>query len=341
MRILLIAVSFICMGCSLFLHRLDEPSDLKGKISEITITHDSRERSFVYYEPVSLGKSPMLLFVLHGSKGSGRLIREMTGYQFDWLAETENIIPVYPNGFGGHWNGCRKGASDSAHQLNVDDVGFVQAMIDYFAGHYSIDPSRVYAAGFSNGGHMCFRLAVEIPDQVKAFAAIAAHVPVPENSRCLPPFAPVSMMLVSGTEDPINPYQGGMVSILGLIDKGEVRSAVDSAVYWLKSAEPDEPEEVHTFPDINLDDASHVQFRQWKGAGSATVRLYTVYGGGHTIPGGTGYYPAFIVGRTNQDIVIAEEIIHFFKNSRDKFRRPTTETPESGGRFAIRYASRR
>lgn len=315
-RILLIAAGIICMGCSLFLHRLDEPSDLKGKISEITITHDGHERSFAYYLPVSIDRPPALVFVLHGSKGSGRLIREMTGYGFDRLAEKENMIPVYPNGFEGHWNGCRKGASDSAHQRNVDDVGFISAMIDYFAGHYSIDRSRVYATGFSNGGHMCFRLAVEIPDRIKAFAAIAAHVPVPENSSCPPPSMPVSMMLVSGTKDPINPYQGGMVSILGLIDKGEVRSAVDSAAYWLQAAGLDEPDVVHAFPDIDREDASHVEFRQWKGTGGTTVRLYTVHGGGHTIPGGTGYYPSFIVGRTNQDIMIAEEIMNFFSIAR-------------------------
>jgi polyhydroxybutyrate depolymerase len=65
-----------------------------------------------------------------------------------------------------------------------------------------------------------------------------------------------------------------------------------------------------------LEDASHVEFRQWGGASGATVRLYTVHGGGHTIPGGTGYYPAFIVGRTNQDIVIAEEVMHFFSIAR-------------------------
>ena len=159
---------------------------------------------------------------------------------------------------------------------------------------------------------MCFRLAVEMPQKFAGFAAIAAHVPEAGNSCCRAPAAPVSILLSSGTQDPINPFHGGMVSILGIIDKGRVISAMDTASYWMVDAAAEYSSEVRTFPDRDPEDGSQVALHQWTGNNGRTIRLYTVNGGGHTIPGTISHYPSFIVGGTNQDIHIADEIVPFF-----------------------------
>ena len=62
---------------------------------------------------------------------------------------------------------------------NIDDVSFIGALIDRFKAGYAIDAKRVYAFGYSNGGHMAFRLAMEAPDEVAAIAAVAASLPMP------------------------------------------------------------------------------------------------------------------------------------------------------------------
>ena len=54
----------------------------------------------------------------------------------------------------------------SAVSQGVDDVGFVNAMIDAVDAAYCVDPKRVYAAGFSNGGMLSNRLACELGDRV-------------------------------------------------------------------------------------------------------------------------------------------------------------------------------
>ena len=56
---------------------------------------------------------------------------------------------------------------------------------------------------------MAFRLAMEASDEIAAVAAVAASLPTPDNSSC-PQRKPTSrVMLINGTLDPINPYQGG------------------------------------------------------------------------------------------------------------------------------------
>lgn len=65
---------------------------------------------------------------------------------------------VYPDGYEGHFNDCRRVASFSARALNVDDVGFVRRITEQLVEEEQVDPERVYTIGFSNGGHMALRL---------------------------------------------------------------------------------------------------------------------------------------------------------------------------------------
>jgi len=82
----------------------------------------------------------------------------------------------------------------------------------------AIDKKRVYVFGYSNGGHMAFRLAMEAPDEIAAVAAVAASLPTPDDSSC-----PLQ------AADPINPYQGGIVTLFGFASRGSVMSSMASA----------------------------------------------------------------------------------------------------------------
>ena len=77
-----------------------------------------------------------------------------------------------------------------------------------------------------------YRLGLEAPDAVAGIAAIAANLPADQNLGCQPSGRPVRTMIVNGTEDPVNPYQGGVVEILGDSSRGMVRSAGETARYW-------------------------------------------------------------------------------------------------------------
>ena len=57
---------------------------------------------------------------------------------------------------------------------------------------------------------MVYRLALEKPEAFAALAVIAANLPVDENFNCQKSDKPVSIAIINGTEDPINPYHGGI-----------------------------------------------------------------------------------------------------------------------------------
>ena len=90
-----------------------------------TVTVGSLEREFVYYIPKALKNHPKLVFVLHGATMTANQMAEITGYQFNKLADLKkDMIIVYPQGYKKYWNGCRKRATHQAKRADVDDIGF-------------------------------------------------------------------------------------------------------------------------------------------------------------------------------------------------------------------------
>src|SRR3972149_6035846 len=84
-----------------------------------------------------------------------------------------------PRSNGGHCCG-------EAAKNNVDDVGFVRALIDELATLINIDPGRVYATGFSNGAIMVYRLACELSDRIAAIGPVAATQILDDQEACHP-----------------------------------------------------------------------------------------------------------------------------------------------------------
>ena len=103
----------------------------------------------------------------------------------------------------------RKHATFPAKRENIDDMSFIRAVIGRVGEEQDVDEKRVYVFGYSNGGHMAFRLAMEAPDEIAAIASVAASLPTPDASSCPQQGRTSRVMLINGTSDPINPYQGG------------------------------------------------------------------------------------------------------------------------------------
>jgi pimeloyl-ACP methyl ester carboxylesterase len=157
---------------------------LAAVIRQETLRVGNRERSFLAYVPPNLPPRSALVIVLHGSDMNGDAMRQWTGYEFDRLADERNFVVLYPDGYKKHWNDCRKGPTFPAKVENIDDVGLIEALIARLQNENGIDPARVYLFGYSNGGHMGFRMAQERPDEIAAIAAVGANSPVAEASSC-------------------------------------------------------------------------------------------------------------------------------------------------------------
>jgi polyhydroxybutyrate depolymerase len=308
----LLAIAGVVWARYLRMTRVPEPA-LSAKLSRATLAWDGRDRSFSSYVPAQTEEHPALLLALHGSDGNGDQARETFGYEFDRLADEHGFIAVYPDGVEGHWNDCRKAAPYAAKKLAIDDVGYLGALVARFVQENGVDPQRVFVTGISNGGQMALRLALEAPTLVRGVAPVIASLPTDENMDCKPSGRPVSILLMNGTADPMNPYEGGTVALYGIWgNRGTVRSTKDTIGYWAALAGYTTPPEITLLPDQDRSDGSTVERRRWHGLGRRDVALDTIRGGGHTVPHPRVRLPR-ILGPTNGDIVAAREIWSFFE----------------------------
>lgn len=288
---------------------------LPGKIERGSLEHGGRTRTWIAYLPAQPAAHPAVVIALHGSMGTGAQARAAFGYDFDLLAERHGFIAVYPQGHEGHWNDCRARGTYAAKRENVDDAGFLRALAGRLVKDQGADPARVYVAGISNGGAMTLCLALQAPDFARAYAAVVASVPAPENLTVAPKNQPVSVLIMNGTDDPFNPWRGGDVVLYGVWgNRGRVLSAQESIDYFRKLAGLEGMPRVTQFQDSDPADGSTAERASWSESGKRSVALYTIKGGGHGVP-----HPAThgrrLLGHSNRDIHAAAEIWDFFQTA--------------------------
>ncbi len=272
-------------------------------------------RSWIAYVPAKPAIHPALVIVLHSSMGTAERARASFGYDFDLLADQHGFIAVYPQGYEGHWNDCKKKGPFAAKRENIDDVGFLHVLVDRLVKDHNADRARVYVTGVSNGGAMTLRLALQTPDFARAYAAVVSSVPAPENMALTPKNQPVSVLIMNGTDDPFNPWRGGDVVLYGVWgNRGPVLSAQASIDYFRKLAGLEGAPRVTRFPDLDPDDGSTAERSSWSAPGKRSVALYTIQGGGHSAPH-PALYGRRLLGHSNRDIHAANEIWEFFQSA--------------------------
>ncbi len=257
-----------------------------------------------------------LVIVLHGKGGNGKSMILLTRKGFNKLSDQEGFIVVYPDGIEMNWNDGRMDdeTNDRAHRENIDDVGFISALIDTLVKEYHADPDKVYVTGISNGAIMSYRLACEVSRKITAIAPVCGSMPYLLFPQC-PMTRPVSVMAINSTDDPLVPYQGG--NIYGGIIKanlGKVLSVDETIGFWINRNRCSTTPVVTELPDLSPGDGTKVTRKQYinKTEGSEVI-LYVVSGGGHTWPGGFQYLPEKIIGKTCRDFNACEFIWSFFK----------------------------
>ena len=288
----------------------DPPKD--GEVIRKSLMHEGIKRKYLVYKPSKINKNAPLVIYFHGSLGTGENMRNLSGFDFDYLANKYGFVVAYPDGYENHWNDCRRSASYSANIENIDDVGFVKSLIRQLKSDFNIDPQKVIVSGFSNGGHMVYRLAMEAPESIFIAAPIAANMPVDENLDCVKSELPVHISIFNGTEDPINPYAGGLVEVLGNKSRGQVLSSEKTLSYWAGLADVSlQDPTITNFPD--LDGNSETKVSKISFSGRRDVSLYRLEGSGHVVPSKFMNFGE-ILGGNAKDISAAEEIYSFYKS---------------------------
>jgi polyhydroxybutyrate depolymerase len=265
----------------ILLYYLVLPDYASAQVMTDSLRVDGNFRSFHFNKPKSLRSGSSLVFILHGSGGNGIDMMNRTT-KLSQKAEAENALLVYPNGYKKYWNECRKAASSVANQENIDESSFFDAMIKYFKEKYMINDQQVFAIGTSGGGHMCYKLALTMPGKFKAVTAIIANLPDDENMDCAEARVPIPVMIINGTADPVNPYEGGLMK--GSFVMGTVRSAEATFQYWATLAGYKGSPAKEILPDNDPSDGKTIERYTYKANGKPEVVLLKVLGGKHDYP---------------------------------------------------------
>jgi polyhydroxybutyrate depolymerase len=169
-----------------------------------TVRVDGVTRTYTVTCPTA-GCSPNLpvIFAFHGAYEAPSTLQSHAGF------EKRNVpaIMVYPLGLPTNaptWNAGTAPPSVWAESNDVDDLGFVEAMLNALSAKYRIDRNRVFATGISNGGRFAWRIACET-DWLAGIATVAG---TESDANCGPVSHP-PLLIISGTADRIEPFEGG------------------------------------------------------------------------------------------------------------------------------------
>jgi polyhydroxybutyrate depolymerase len=187
-------------------------SALRPGDEQASLEHDGLTRSFIVHVPAGYDNTRPIPLVLnfHGATMTAGLQQRTTG--MNAKADEAGFVVVYPEGVDRSWNAgaCCGGAVSN----EVDDVGFARALVAYMRGRVCVDPDRIYATGFSNGGRMSYRPGCEAADLFAAIAPVAGTKSFPdlENSPGCTPQRPIPLLDIMGSRDSRIAAQRGQIA---------------------------------------------------------------------------------------------------------------------------------
>jgi polyhydroxybutyrate depolymerase len=265
-----------------------------------TITSGGIARTFRTYVPaVYTGQEARpLVFQFHGSGGTSSSFQNLTNFRK--VADTANFILITPQGtlfpqWGfTDWNAYVEDSN------GVDDVLFVQDMLDTLSKKYKIDTTRIYASGWSAGGYFSQYLGWKMGNRIAAVGSVSGGMTDSTLLASKPP-RPISLMEIHGTADANVPYNGGT-------SFGQVLEPVDTVVqFWNNNAQINSLPTETDMPNTNTTDGCTPKRLVWSNGKCGTeVQLIKIIGGGHGWPGWTS------LQTTCKDFTADTELWRFF-----------------------------
>jgi len=297
-----------------------------------TLTWGGQERQYVQYVPATAAEEAPVLFMLHGMGDQALNFFHASGIQS--VAEQKGWIVIAPQAldftfeipgvasqdFGTCW---AAGVTihvtinlygfpfnyDITVNENVDDVGFLFAALDAVGEEHGVCADSLFFAGFSLGGFMSHRMAIEHGDKINGIASASGLVG--NDMESFSPVANVNVLELYGTNDEMISYDSAMISYQSF---GEFRlglPAEETVGYWVRANQCNEEAVLEQYPDTHNDGLTFEMYSYLNGDNDSRVGFLKVNNGLHR-----WYANGF-------DINYCEEIVRFFTNSLD-----VTDLPE-------------
>lgn len=167
----------------------DPAPDYQLGKNRFTTEVDGDTREYYVHVPTSYDTrtATPVVFMLHGTSQDGEFHYNNSGWKE--VGEAENILTVFPTS----WTYCiiKDNYTRTTTKWHVypaefdycaaeqprDDIKFIRQVVAEIKQRFNVDSKRMYLAGFSNGGQMAGRCAVEMSDVFAAIVESAGTLP--------------------------------------------------------------------------------------------------------------------------------------------------------------------
>ncbi len=239
-----------------------------GQVTSESILVNDIEREYALYLPNNFAadQTAPVFLNFHGYGGTAAGYMAETDMQS--LANTHGIVLVYPQGSlldgDPHWNPSALGGDNKS---TADDFAFVSALIAELVTEYSVDASRIYAMGYSNGGFMAYGLACQSTDLIAAIVSVSGTMLDDVFSTCSAS-RPIPTLIIHGTADFVVPYNGGT----------GYRSVNDVLSFWQQFNQT----ELNPLTSSATSNGQLIEYSEFaNGTNGTVVAHYRVNDGGH------------------------------------------------------------
>lgn len=268
-------------------------------------------------EAASGGPAPLVVS-LHGYRKREEAIEArdagLDRIAFDKLEElatTEGFVVVQPAALWGRWSmfdGLAKPQINTTLDdgRQIDDEGFVFAVVERLIAGGLADPGRIYLTGISDGAIMSYRLLCRPAQPFAAAAPLIGTMYDGHRAGCLPT-QPAPILVIAGTNDRILPYDGW------IFPTGREVSVPETMEHW-RLVHGCTGQKGRRIDDRDPGDGSRIVEIEWTGCSrDGAVKLLRVVNGGHTLPSRTPVSADWAerAGGHNRDIETAEEVWRF------------------------------
>lgn len=235
---------------------------------------DNRFRRYITYVPQKYfdeNKAVPVIFALHGF---GDNIDNFRGIGFHKIADTANFIVVFPEALpvpvlgSNGWNSGAALVGEIPFNDGVDDVGFLNSLMDTIMSRYMIDSSRVYFAGYSFGAFMCNRMACEERDRIAAIGTVSGTI---GSALECNPGGSMPIIYFHGTSDNVIDFQ---TNAYGL-------PAFENLKFWVNNNTCNNEADTVRVPDIADDYRRIIHYTYHDCTQGDEVEFYKVNNGEH------------------------------------------------------------
>jgi len=282
------------------------------------LTWDSQARQYIEYIPTAYNsENPMpVMFCLHGlgddmQNFHNSLELNQWGETANWIIITPQALDAQIPLMGSLGNAWNSGAGAEGIPIlgtvilndNVDDAGFLMAILDSLENNLNINTDSVFFMGFSLGGFMSNRMAIEHGDRITAIASVSGTIGMAVKDQI--PVAKVNTLHFHGTNDETIAYEDAGFPIGGT-NYSTGLGAEQTVDYW-KTHNQCGNEATHTFfPDEKEDGLTFERFLYKNESENIQTALIKANNGIHD-----WYYTPV------NDIHYSIEIYKFFTNTMD------------------------